>query len=144
MKPFTVVPVGYVRQGKDKTILEILPPFTPALQELHNFSHAQILWWIHELDQEEYRKVTTIQPPYQAPLTGVFASRSPVRPNPVGLSTVNILCVDIGRGIIEIKEIDAIPDTPIIDIKGYFPTCDRVRNVQVPQWAAVWGEWLPE
>ncbi|WP_157261540.1 tRNA (N6-threonylcarbamoyladenosine(37)-N6)-methyltransferase TrmO [Paenibacillus sp. A3] len=143
-KSFTIVPVGYVQAENGKMSLSISEPYVPALKELAGFSHAQVLWWIHEFDDVVYRHTTRIEPPYDAPVTGVFASRSPVRPNPIGLSTVRIHKVDEKTGKIEISEIDAYPGTPILDIKAYFPGCDRVKNVKVAAWAKNWPEWLPE
>ena len=57
---------------------------------------------------------------------------------------VEILSVDHGTGEVEIVSIDAFDGTPVLDLKAYFPSCDRVRDVRVPKWAADWPEWLPD
>jgi tRNA (Thr-GGU) A37 N-methylase len=75
---------------------------------------------------------------------GMFACRSPVRPNPIGLTTVEIKRVDHDNGHVEIVNIDAYEGTPVLDLKAYFPMCDRVKDVRVAQWAAEWPEWLPD
>jgi tRNA-Thr(GGU) m(6)t(6)A37 methyltransferase TsaA len=142
---FEVFPVGYVRRDDERTYLEVLEPYVPALKELERFSHAQVLWWFSEFDDEMYRGVTQSEhAPYEAPVLGVFACRSPVRPNPIGLTTAKILSVDHDEGLVEIANIDAFDDTPVLDLKPYFPSCDRVKDVRVAEWAADWPEWLPE
>jgi tRNA (Thr-GGU) A37 N-methylase len=52
--------------------------------------------------------------------------------------------VDHAKGEVEIVNIDAYDGTPVLDLKAYFPVCDRVKEVRVPPWAADWPEWLPE
>jgi tRNA-Thr(GGU) m(6)t(6)A37 methyltransferase TsaA len=142
---FQIFPIGYVRRKDGRTVLEILEPFVPALKELERFSHVQVLWWLSAYDDGIYREVMQSEhTPYAAPVLGVFACRSPVRPNPIGLTTAEILRVDRVKGEVEIVNIDAFDGTPILDLKAYFSSCDRVRDVQLPQWAADWPEWLPE
>ena len=141
---FNLFPIGYVRRQEGRTYLEILEPFVPALKQLEHFSHVQVFWWFSELEGDEYRTITQVQPPYEAPVTGVFATRSPVRPNPIGLTAAEMLNVDHARGMIEIVNIDAHDDTPIIDLKAYIPVCDRVENVRVPEWMSEWPVWFPE
>jgi tRNA-Thr(GGU) m(6)t(6)A37 methyltransferase TsaA len=142
---FHVFPVGHVRRENGRTLLDILPAYAPALKELEGFSHVQVLWWFNQFDDDPYRRVTqTEHAPYEAPVLGVFACRSPVRPNPVGLTTAPILQVDHGAGVVEVGDIDAFDGTPILDLKAYVPSCDRVEVVRVPDWASLWPEWLGE
>ncbi|UQZ34760.1 tRNA (N6-threonylcarbamoyladenosine(37)-N6)-methyltransferase TrmO [Paenibacillus sp. PK3_47] len=138
---YTIHPVGVVAGNQQDLRVMIHPEFAPALKGLAEFSHCQILWWIHDFADNHFRTTTQIEPPYDAPQTGVFATRSPVRPNPIGLSVAKILSVDVISGIVEVGGLDAYPGTPVLDIKAYFPTTDRVRHVTVPSWAAGWGEW---
>ena len=142
---YEIFPVGYVRREESRTVLEILPAYAPALKELERFSHVQVFWWFSQFQDEMYRQVTQSEhAPYDAPVLGVFACRSPVRPNPIGLTTAKILRVDHEAGKVEINDIDAFDGTPILDLKAYFPSCDRVKDVRVAEWAAEWPEWLPE
>lgn len=142
---FRLSPVGYVRRKNGETILDILPAFITALKELENFSHVQVFWWFSESGDETHRRTTQFEDmPFDAPVLGVFASRAPVRPNPIGLTTVKILRVDHDEGQVEVADIDAFDGTPILDLKGYLPHCDRVRDVRVPDWASHWPQWLPE
>jgi tRNA-Thr(GGU) m(6)t(6)A37 methyltransferase TsaA len=144
-KVYEVFPVGYIRRGDERTYLEILEPYVPALKELEGFSHVQVFWWFSEFQDDMYRGITqSDKAPYEAPVMGVFACRSPVRPNPIGLTTAKILNVDQAAGVVEIANIDAFDDTPVLDLKAYIPVCDRVEKVHVPAWAADWPEWMPE
>lgn len=140
----TIRPVGYVRRKKEKLFLEIAPRYIPALKELEHFSYAQVLWWCNYTADEECRKTLQNEPPYDTPVTGVFASRSPVRPNPVALTTVKVLGVDHKKGLVEIAKIDAADDTPVVDIKPYIPVCDRVQSPDTAPWCAEWPDWMPE
>jgi tRNA-Thr(GGU) m(6)t(6)A37 methyltransferase TsaA len=144
-KVYEVFPVGYIRRGDERTYLEILEPYVPALKELEGFSHVQVFWWFSEFQDDMYRGITqSDKAPYEAPVMGVVACRSPVRPNPIGLTTAKILNVDQAAGVVEIANIDAFDDTPVLDLKAYIPVCDRVEKVHVPAWAADWPEWMPE
>jgi tRNA-Thr(GGU) m(6)t(6)A37 methyltransferase TsaA len=142
---FEVFPIGYVRRENGRTYLELLEPYVPALKELERFSHVQVFWWFSEFDDEMYRCVTqSDHAPYDAPTLGVFACRSPVRPNPIALTTAEVLGVDHAAGIVEIVNVDAFDGTPILDLKPYIPSSDRVKDVRVAEWAVDWPEWLPE
>lgn len=141
---YNINQVGIVAGSQENLRLLIHPEYAPALKGLAGFSHCQVLWWIHEFADGLFRTTTQIEPPYEAPITGVFASRSPVRPNPIGLTVVQILSVDVESGIVEVAGLDAYPGTPLLDIKAYFPTTDRVQHVTVPPWAVGWGEWADQ
>lgn len=142
---YRIYPVGYVHRENGRTILDILPAFVPALKELENFGHVQVFWWFSRFDDEAHRQTTQFdEMPFDAPVLGVFASRAPMRPNPIGLTIAKIVQVDHEQGRVEIVDIDAFDGTPILDLKGYLPHCDRVRNVRVPDWASNWPQWLPE
>jgi excinuclease ABC subunit A len=139
---FELFPVGHVRRGEGKATLHVREPYIPALTHLEDFSHVRVLWWFHRLDGERFRRATHNKPPYEnAPVTGVFASRSPVRPNPIGLTTARIVGVDHERGIVEIAGTDAFDETPIVDLKPYIPASDRVKEFRVPEWIAHWPVW---
>ncbi|MBU2515831.1 excinuclease ABC subunit UvrA [bacterium] len=115
------------------------------LESLGLFSHIQILWWFNRFEKESYRKTTQCNPPYEkAPRTGVFATRSPVRPNPIALTTARILKIDRSKKILSISSIDAFDKTPIIDVKPYIPFLNRVKTFSVPNWLDHWSEWFEE
>jgi tRNA-Thr(GGU) m(6)t(6)A37 methyltransferase TsaA len=134
-----------VRRVNGQTILDIQEQFRPALKELEQFSHVQVFWWFSAFDDQMYREVMQSEhAPYKAPVLGVFACRSPVRPNPIALTTAELISVNHVSGEVQIGNIDAFDGTPILDLKAYFPSCDRVKHVRVPRWAADWPQWLPD
>lgn len=100
-----------------------------------------MLWWAHEVAQAE-RSVTTIRSPYRCgpPTLGVLATRSPARPNPIGLSVAALLAVDHARGVLGLAHLDAVPGTPVLDVKPYTPSLDRVARPSVPDWCAGWPD----
>ena len=69
---------------------------------------------------------------------GIFATRSPARPNPIALTTSEIINIDFNKGIIQVTSIDANDDTPVLDIKPYTPGFDRVETPGVPPWCSQW------
>ncbi len=143
---FTVSPIGYVRVGQEGFFLEIEKEYIPALKELASFSHVNVLWWSHLSDSTENRGILEIEQPYKSSPSsmGIFATRSPLRPNPIALSVAPIINLDYKRGIIQIPYIDAEDGTPIIDLKPYHPSIDRIKKVSVPAWCSHWPECYEE
>ncbi|MBN2006023.1 MAG: tRNA (N6-threonylcarbamoyladenosine(37)-N6)-methyltransferase TrmO [Anaerolineae bacterium] len=143
-KTFTVNTIGYIHAGENGFSLEIAPEYRAALTEIQQFRHLQVLWWCHLYD--EHREILECDQPYQkAPAKmGIFATRSPLRPNPIALTTVEVLSVDAAQGVIYLTGIDAEDGTPILDIKPYYPCEDRVRDVTMPTWCADWPAWLED
>ncbi len=144
-KTFEMRQIGAVRRTDTGIRLEIEAPYRPAMRELDHFSHVIVFWWAHGLDEEEWREMLQTKPPY-APghISGVFATRAPYRPNPIAMTTCKILSMDEGAGVMTVTDIDAIDGTPILDLKAYFPVCDRVRDATIPGWLAGWPEWMPD
>ena len=105
---------------------------TEALDGLDEFSHIIVLYWMHRVTTGQVR--TKIHPMGRGelPLVGLFATRSPNRPNPVGKATVRLL--QRQGNILKIEGLDAIDGTPIIDIKPYIPGYDSATNAKVPSW----------
>lgn len=107
--------------------LEIAPPYRAGLAGLAAYSHVIVLGW---LDQAR-RDLVTLHPKHVAEPTGVFALRSPIRPNPIGLSVARILAVDAAAGIVTLDAIDFLDGTPLIDLKPYRPGIDSVPDAVV-------------
>ncbi len=140
MKTFNVYPVGNVRNTGDGTFIEIEQKYITALKALDGFSHINVIWWCSDFDNEAARSVLETEKPYKkAPdKMGIFATRSPIRPNPVALTATEIIHTDYEKGIIRIGYIDANDNTPVLDIKPYTPSLDRVETACVPQWCSHW------
>jgi tRNA-Thr(GGU) m(6)t(6)A37 methyltransferase TsaA len=115
------------RASGEASHLEIDPPFRPGLDGLERFSHVVVLAWLHRARRDPI----VIHPPHADAPRGVFALRSPVRPNPIGLTVARILSVDHDRGIVTIDAIDFLDGTPLVDIKPYRPGIDAIPDAVV-------------
>jgi tRNA (adenine37-N6)-methyltransferase len=113
---------------------EILAQYKDALFGLSDFSHVLVFYWFDGNDSPEKRAMLRVHPRgnKENPLTGVFAKRSPFRPNLVGLTVCKIESID--DGIITVDDIDFINGTPIVDLKPYMPRFDCIPDVSVPDW----------
>ena len=105
---------------------------TEALDKLDEFSHIVVLYWMyHSLPSQPPTKVHP-KGNQELPLVGLFATRSPHRPNPIGKTTVRLL--KRRDNILEVEGLDAIDGTPVVDIKPYLPGYDSPVNATTPQW----------
>ena len=140
MKQFVVHPIGEIRVKDGEMAIVVDKKYIPALQGIEGFGHLSILWWFSELDNEEARSYLEMPAPYKnAPeVMGIFATRGPVRPNPIALTTVKVLHIDHENGVITIPYIDANDGSPVLDIKPYTPSIDRIEKPVVPAWCANW------
>jgi len=142
---FQMFPIGHIQRNQKNISLKVLKPFRPALKQLDHFSHVMVFWWAHKHDNEKSRSLLQCEPPYaKGRITGVFATRAEYRPNPIAMTTCKILKVDEDKGIVAVADIDAYDGTPIVDLKAYFPVCDRVERARIPEWLSDWPEWMPE
>ncbi len=114
---YTMQPIGWVRKSAGKTFIEIEPRYQPALLGVDKLQSLWVLWWFDRNDTPAKRAILQVHPrgDTDRPLRGVFATRSPFRPNLIALSEVDVVAV---RGnVIEIDGIDAFADTPVLDLK---------------------------
>jgi len=107
--------------------VEIFPEYTAGLDDLTGFSHIFLIYHFH-LSKKFSLKVT---PFLDNRKRGLFATRAPSRPNPIGLSVVRL--VDITDGSLMVKDIDVVNGTPLLDVKPYVPEFD-VRQVDQNGW----------
>jgi len=128
-----------VNEGFELVIDDI---YKKALTGLDGFSHLMITWWADQFDNEESRQYLTTQKPYKTgpDVLGIFATRSPIRPNPICITVIGVKSIDFEKGIITTYYMDADNDSPILDIKPYYPCSDRVRDFYSPKWC----DFLPE
>lgn len=114
---YSVSPIGWVRKDGGKNWIEIEPRYQPALLGVAELKTLWVLYWFDRNDSPDKRAILQVHPRGNPdnPLRGVFATRSPFRPNLIALSQVNVVAV---RGnLIDIGEIDALADTPVLDLK---------------------------
>ncbi len=128
--------IGVVEDAGELSRVRIFPEFCPGLQALDRFSHIIILYWFHLRDNEEERRVLQVTPRRHpgVPQVGVFASRSPSRPNPIGLCVTQL--VKIQDCTLLVRGLDASEGSPVIDIKPYISRADSVPDARVPEWTS--------
>lgn len=131
-EPFKLVPVGYVRK-EGETFIEILPEFGEAMDGLNEGDWIKLILWFHRSDTPERRNVLKVHPYNnpENPLRGVFATRSPVRPNPLAIYAVRINRIEENR--LYIDWIDAMDGTPVVDIKILVERLDCPKETPIPE-----------
>lgn len=125
------------RQGRlsDKEItLEIYPEFIRALKGIEKASHIFVLYW----GDRAMRDVLQSKTPFSEEPVGVFASRSPNRPNPVALCVADLLRKE--GNLLTVRGVDALDGSPLLDIKVYASEIDSVPNARNWRNAANVGE----
>jgi len=117
---FIVHPIGRVVKENDKTMIVLDEKYRPGLLGLEKHSHVHVVYWFDKNDTPEGRAVLQVHPrgDEQLPLTGVFATHSPFRPNLIAISKCSIISVH--ENVIEVEDIDAFDGSPVIDLKGDF------------------------
>jgi len=110
------VPKGLGAKHDAEGILEILPQFALGLTDIEGFSHLIVLWVFDRLKAEDRLELLGTPPADNRP-HGVFATRSPRRPNPIGFTVVELLRRD-GRSL-QVRGVDMLEGTPILDLKPY-------------------------
>jgi len=141
IKEFSFKPIGYVRTDADEdqikkdrknVISEIIisEELTEALDGIEDFSHLFIIFYMHKAFAERINLKVHPRGRPDLPLVGVFATRSPYRPNPIGLTLVELIKRKGNK--IKVRGLDAIDGTPIIDIKPYDPP-DLALEAHVPE-----------
>lgn len=134
-------PIGYVQtdavgeevKDKSRTSQIILKKeLVKGLEGISDYSHLFIIFWLDQVKEEDRLKLK-VHPRGRTdmPLTGVFAVRTMLRPNPIGLTLVQLLNIEDNK--ITVRGLDAYNRTPILDIKPYDPM-DTTENPKVPEW----------
>jgi tRNA-Thr(GGU) m(6)t(6)A37 methyltransferase TsaA len=104
-------------QGVEGSV-EVFPEFVPGLQDLEGFERLWLLYWFDRATPAQL----AVKPFLDQQEHGVFATRSPCRPNPIGLSCVRLVGIEGGR--LRIMDVDILDGTPLVDIKPYVPQFD--------------------
>lgn len=141
LNSLSIRPIGIVSGGGEgPATIRIEPTFRDGLRGLEEFSHVVVAWWAHKADDPELRTLTDAGRPYTHLDydLGIFATRSSLRPNPLAITVIQPLSVDVEAGIIEVPYLDAEEGTPVLDLKPYTPSIDRVANPKTPAWCAHW------
>jgi tRNA-Thr(GGU) m(6)t(6)A37 methyltransferase TsaA len=121
------MPIQLLAAKGIKGRVELFKEYVEGIEDLEGFSHIILIYHLH-LSKKYSLKV---KPHMDDKLRGVFATRAPHRPNPIGISTVRL--VRIKRNILHIQDVDMVEGTPLLDIKPYVPEID-VRNTRKIGW----------
>lgn len=136
-------PVGVVHNGIEArpeagwgdvvSEIQVDPLLAAGLEGLSEFSHICVLFWMNRVTEAE-RAVLRVRPAgkQHLPEVGVFATHSKWRPNPIGVSVVELVRVEGYR--LTVRGLDALDGTPVLDIKSYAPQLDAVEPCRVPAW----------
>jgi tRNA (adenine37-N6)-methyltransferase len=125
--PFTDKKQTPIQPTRSQAMGQVIvhPEFVQGLQDIEGFSHIILLYAFHQSEGYALR----VKPFLDDQLRGLFATRHPCRPNPIGLSVVRLLA---RRGhVLEIEGVDMLDGTPLLDIKPYVPDFDVRQNTRV-------------
>jgi len=143
MPEIVMKPIGRVRnevkergrEGWEEVASEIVidESLTECLDGLEQFSHIIIIYWMHRVAPSR-QLVAKIHPRGRAdlPLVGLFSTRTPERPNPLGVTTAKL--VGRNRNVLKVVGLDALDGTPVIDIKPYMPGYDSPPDAKEADW----------
>ena len=126
--PFTSLekmPIQPTSETSSSGTIEIKPEFVDGLKDLEGFSHIYLIYHLHKVRQAKL----TVTPFLDKETHGVFATRAPSRPNPIGLSLVKLIRVE--ENFIYVDDIDILDGTPLLDIKPYIPQFENTSNNRV-------------
>ena len=121
------IPIQAVLSLAEGTV-EVYPEFAAGLKDTEGFSHIVLLYWFHRSAGYRLRVRPFLDPEER----GLFATRYPARPNPIGISTVELLGRDGNR--LQIRGVDVLDGTPLLDIKPFVPAFDNREGA--------WMGWL--
>ena len=127
--------IGYIRTPfKEKTgipiqssiskalgTVNVLPQYSEGLSDLEDFSHIYLIYHFHKANEYKLK----VKPFLDDEERGIFATRAPLRPNPIGISIVRLISIDIQENKIELQGVDMLDQTPVLDIKPYIPRFDN-------------------
>ena len=125
-------------------IIRLNPALSNCLTDLDQYSHVWVLYWFHKNTNQaktlqEARPFDSIKSLINIPRhdfkVGVFACRSPHRPNPIGLSLARIVSVDKVNGTVKLAGLDAVDGSPVLDLKPYLPGVEN-QKARVPDWVS--------
>jgi tRNA-Thr(GGU) m(6)t(6)A37 methyltransferase TsaA len=110
--------------------IEVFKEFEEGLKDIEGFSHIIVIYWFHK--SQGYNLL--VKTPWDESLHGLFTTRSPHRPCPLGLTIVELVARE--KNVLKVKGLDAIDSTPLLDIKPYVPLIDE-KSVVKPGWFEV-------
>ena len=143
---FSVNEIGTITSRNGDYYIQLKAPYKEGLTGLEGFEYVTVVWWFDGCDNDSCRMNLIEEKPYvHGPETlGTFATRSPRRPNPIAISTAYVTYLNIEEGALGLAWIDARDGSPVLDLKPYTPSADRVETPSVPQWCSHWPRSIEE
>ena len=142
-EPVMVRPIGVVRNGVREPKMDgwsdvrsdilVREELSEALDGIEEYSHVIVIFSFDKVPETEQRSRVRPRGDTRIPEQGVLATRSQVRPSPIGVSVVRLL--RRRQNVLRVQSLDAIDGTPVLDIKPYFPNYDAYPDADVPDWA---------
>jgi len=140
-----IQPVGYVhdpegaatdKSGRGISQVVIKPELAECLDGIEEYSHVKVIYWLHKIRAEERHMYKQRPHKHRAefPEVGVFALRCPGRPNPIGLTTAEV--VRRKDNVLWLRGLDALDGSPVLDIKPYSLRNDHVENPRIAEYAS--------
>ena len=126
--PFTSLdqmPIQPTGESSADGSVELSPEYVDGLKDLEGFSHLMLIYHLHRVIEMKM----LVTPFLGSEPRGVFATRAPVRPNPIGVSIVRL--VDIQNNVLHLADLDVLDGTPLLDIKPYIPDFDTPTDARV-------------
>ena len=112
------MPIQPTGEASAPGTVEIFPEFEDGLKDLDGFSHVILIYYLHKVSGAKL----TVTPFLDSEPRGIFATRAPTRPNPIGLSVVRLLGIE--GNMLRVENLDILDGTPLLDIKPYVPEFD--------------------
>ncbi|TYO95288.1 tRNA (N6-threonylcarbamoyladenosine(37)-N6)-methyltransferase TrmO [Desulfallas thermosapovorans] len=134
LQPIGVIHTPYKKSGeaprqgrysRDKCVMEIFSAYTPGLKDITEASHLIVLYWCSQANREKLQTKT----PYSDVIRGVFACRSPSRPNPIAFCVAELVSVEGNK--LTVRGLDALDGSPLLDIKPYSPGIDALPEARL-------------
>lgn len=144
LKKIEIRPIGVVKRTssdedvKDRNLVSqivLTKGLSKALDGIEDFSHIFVIFWMHKISNAE-KKLVHLGGKPELPPVGIFATRAPIRPNPIGLTLVEL--VKRKHNVLWVRGLDALDGTPVLDIKPYPDWAQGrwivVTNFRAPKW----------
>ncbi|NCO54168.1 MAG: tRNA (N6-threonylcarbamoyladenosine(37)-N6)-methyltransferase TrmO [Bacteroidetes bacterium CG02_land_8_20_14_3_00_31_25] len=119
------IPIQNIGAKGVKGTIEIFKEFVTGLKDLDGFSHLILIYHLHKVIHDSL----LVKPFLDTVEHGIFATRSPVRPNPIGLTVVKL--IEIKNNLITIENLDILYETPLLDIKPFLPMIDDTKDIRI-------------
>ena len=137
LEKIQIRPIGFVERTSDNenvrdrdliSKIVVNKDLNKALDGIEEFSHVYIIFWMHQISSPEKPVLHHPSKTDSLPV-GIFATRAPIHPNPIGLSIVEL--VKIERNVLHIADVDMLDGTPLLDIKPYVPEFDTPQHFRI-------------